>query len=94
MMRKLIYGILATVIYAMLSSITINLLYHYQIITGILRGPSLGFIAFKIYTSLLLLFCLYKLIVYRSAKEKMKEWLLLSIFAILQFAIAFIYLNL
>ena len=93
-MKKLIYGIIITIIFLEILNIIFNKLYSLNIVSGILEGPYIGFIIYKIYTTVLLLFCTYKIIRYRKIKDKQKEWLPLTIFAIISVTICFLFLNL
>jgi len=92
-MYKLIVGIAATTIFIVLSKIVFEALYSYNIIAGVLKGPYVGFLLLKFYSILLLLFCLYKLRIHKDSKSEQKEWLPLSIFALLITAFCFIFLN-
>jgi len=93
-MRNLTYGIIITVVFIVISKVVFEFLYSFNIISGILTGPHIGFILFKIYTIILVLFCMYKLFIYRNVMSMVREWLPLTIFALFSSIFCFIFLNL
>lgn len=93
-MKKIIYAIIITVLYLTIQKIVFDLLYKSDVISGALRGPGIGFCIMKVYTSILLLFSIYKVIQYRKEKTIMKEWIPLLAFSFLLFLITIVFLNL
>jgi len=93
-MRKLIFGIIITIIFGVISMKVFKALYTFNIISGIPDGPYKGFILLKFYSAFLQLFYLYKSGIHRNVKFKQKEWMLLSIYALHSTASCFIILNL
>ncbi len=93
-MRKLIYGIVTTIVFLVILKIVFEILYSLDIIRGILTGAYLGFIVMKIYSSILFLLCIYKLIYYRSQRHILLEWLPLTGFALIIVIFSYFYLNL
>lgn len=93
-MRKLIYGIIATLVFFVVLKIVFETLYSLDIIIGILTGAYLGFIIMKIYSSILFVLCIYKLIYYRSQRLILLEWLPLTGFALIIVIFSYFYLNL
>lgn len=93
-MRKLIYGILTTIVFLTILKIVFEILYSLDIIIGIFTGPYLGFIVIKIYSSAIFILCISKLIHYRSEKHKLAEWLPLTGFALIMVIFSYFYLNL
>jgi len=92
-MRKLIYVIIITIIFRGILEIVFDKLYALNIISGLFTGIFIGFIIFKIYSILLLLFCIYKLLIYRNVKDKQKEWFPVTILSLLFVVFCFLFLN-
>lgn len=93
-MKKIIYALITTVLYLTIQKIVFDLLYKFDVISGALRGPYIGFCIMKAYTSILLLFSVYKVIQHRKEKNVMKEWIPLLAFSLLLFLTSMIFLNL
>jgi hypothetical protein len=93
-MKKIIYAIIITILFLIAQKIVFDLLYRYNFITGILRGPYLGFCIINIYTSVLLLFSIYKVVQYRKEKSVMKRWIPLLLFSFFLFLTSIIFLKL
>lgn len=90
-MKNLIYGIIITVGFNIILGLLINICYHYGFIVGILSGAYYSFLIQKIFTSLFGLFCLIKLLKYIKNKEKFKNWIPISIFALIALIFTFCY---
>lgn len=93
-MKKIIYAIIITILFLAIQKIVFDLLYKLGFISGILRGAYLGFYVIKGYTSVLLLFSVYKIVQYRKEKNTKKEWIPLLGFSFLLFLITIVFLNL
>lgn len=92
-MKKVISAIIITILFLTVLKIIFDLLYKYDFISGVLRGPYLGFGIIKTYTSVFLLFSIYKVIQYRKEKTIMKEWMPLLFFSFFIFLISIMFLN-
>ncbi len=91
-MKKITYAIIITVLYLTIQKIVFDLLYKSDVISGALRGPGIGFCIMKVYTSILLLFSIYKVILHRKEKNVMQEWIPLLIFSLFLFMISILFL--
>jgi len=92
-MKKVIYAIIITILFLTVLKIVFDLLYKYDFISGVLRGPYLGFGIIKAYASVFLLFSIYKVNQYRKEKTIMKQWIPLLLFSFFIFLISIMFLN-